>query len=174
MRFGTCCGGKCRTMTEALGRPPSPSKLKPSSSSSPTETCLVVHWCSAGCLDFSSSSINMAAAPTKEALVHLYSSTLRASRAFSSYNFRQYFVRRTKGTFREIQVRFHLILCFRIDSPNCPEQNERDPAKLSAFYNDRIKELAVIKRSAIVNSLYGGWRLVVEEKPEETLERSDS
>ena len=54
-------------------------------------------------------------------------------------------------------------------------QDENDPAKLSSFYNERVKELAVIKRSAIVNSLYGGWKLVVEEpkKPETTLERSD-
>jgi len=79
---------------------------------------------------------------------------LRSSRSFSSYNFREYFVRRTKGTFREIQ-------------------DEKDPAKLSAFYNDKVKELAVLKRSAIVNQLYGGWRLVVEDK-QPVLERSDS
>ncbi|KAI0791529.1 hypothetical protein BC629DRAFT_1593132 [Irpex lacteus] len=98
-----------------------------------------------------------AAAPTKEALLQLYSSTLRASRAFSSYNFRNYFVQRTKSQWREIQ-------------------DEKDTAKLSAFYNERVQELAVIKRSAIVNSLYGGRKLVVEElkKPEVTLERSDS
>ncbi|KAI0089416.1 hypothetical protein BDY19DRAFT_993024 [Irpex rosettiformis] len=98
-----------------------------------------------------------AAPPTKEALLHLYSSTLRASRTFSSYNFRNYFVRRTKSQWREIQ-------------------DEKDPAKLSSFYNERVKELPVIKRSAIVNSLYGGWKLVIEEprKPETTLERSDS
>lgn len=55
-------------------------------------------------------------------------------------------------------------------------QDEKDPAKLSAFYNERVKELAVLKRSAIVNQLYGGWRVVVEtQKPAvETLERSDS
>lgn len=46
----------------------------------------------------------MVTAPTKEALLHLYSSTLRTSRAFSSYNFRQYFLRRTKTVFREIHV----------------------------------------------------------------------
>ncbi|CAL1709831.1 unnamed protein product [Somion occarium] len=98
----------------------------------------------------------MVTAPTKEALLHLYSSTLRTSRAFSSYNFRQYFLRRTKTVFREIH-------------------DERDPAKLSAFYNDKVKELAVLKRSAIVNQLYGGWKLVVEEKkPRELLERADS
>lgn len=46
----------------------------------------------------------MAAPPTKQALLNLYSSTLRTSRSFSSYNFRQYFVNRTKSTFRDIQV----------------------------------------------------------------------
>ncbi|KAF7790609.1 hypothetical protein EIP86_001565 [Pleurotus ostreatoroseus] len=99
----------------------------------------------------------MATPPTREALLHLYSSTLRASRAFSSYNFRNYFLRRTKTTFREIQ-------------------GETDPAKLSAFYNKSVEELAVLKRSAIVNQMYGGWRLVVEKDshPEQLLERADS
>ncbi|KAI0701832.1 hypothetical protein BC835DRAFT_1322466 [Cytidiella melzeri] len=98
----------------------------------------------------------MSVTPTKEALLQLYSSTLRASRGFSSYNFRQYFVRRTKTTFKEIQ-------------------DEKDPAKLSAFYNERVKELSVIKRSAIVNSLYGGRKLVIEHnKPEATMERGDT
>ncbi|KAK7678066.1 hypothetical protein QCA50_019007 [Cerrena zonata] len=98
----------------------------------------------------------MAAAPTKEAMLHLYSSTLRASRAFSSYNFRHYFVQRTKSVFREIK-------------------DEQDPAKLSAFYSEKAKELATLKRSAIVNQLYGGWKLVVEnEKPNAQLDRGDS
>ncbi|GJE93379.1 LYR motif-containing protein [Phanerochaete sordida] len=101
----------------------------------------------------------MAAAPTKDALLSLYSTTLRTSRAFSSYNFREYFVRRTKAQFREIQ-------------------EESDPAKLSAFYNERVKELQVLKRGALVNQLYGGWRLVVEKDipkgKEEVMTRSDS
>ncbi|EJF56471.1 hypothetical protein BD309DRAFT_991850 [Dichomitus squalens] len=96
----------------------------------------------------------MATAPTKQSILHLYHSMLKTSQSFSSYNFRTYFVRRTKSTFREIQ-------------------NETDPAKLSAFYSEKAKELAVLKRSAIVNQLYGGWRLVVEEqKPER--ERGDT
>ena len=54
-------------------------------------------------------------------------------------------------------------------------QNENDPAKLSTFFNKHVEELAVLKRSAIVNQLYGGWRLVVEkDKPEHVLERADS
>ncbi|EKM57092.1 uncharacterized protein PHACADRAFT_254647 [Phanerochaete carnosa HHB-10118-sp] len=99
------------------------------------------------------------AAPTKEALLSLYSSTLRTSRVFSSYNFREYFVRRTKSQFREIQ-------------------DETDSAKISAFYNERVKELQVLKRSAIVNQLYGGWRLVIEKDlpkgSQEVMTRSDS
>ena len=113
------------------------------------------------------------AAPTKEALLQLYSSTLRASRTFSSYNFRQYFVRRTKEQFREIQVRMSCCPPYR--TANMLQQDETDPTKLSSFYNERAKELSVLKRSAVVNSLYGGWRLVVEkDKPELPMERSDS
>jgi hypothetical protein len=41
---------------------------------------------------------------------------------------------------------------------------------VSAFYNEAVKEHAVMKRGAIVNQLYGGWRLVVE-KQEATRER---
>ncbi|KAI0731256.1 hypothetical protein C8Q76DRAFT_718251 [Earliella scabrosa] len=96
----------------------------------------------------------MAAPPTKQSLLHLYHSMLRTSQSFSSYNFRHYFVRRTKSVFREIQ-------------------SESDPAKLAAFYADRSKELAVLKRSAIVNQLYGGWRLVVEDQ-QPARERGDT
>ena len=52
-------------------------------------------------------------------------------------------------------------------------QNETDPAKLSTFYNEKTKELAVLKRSAIVNQLYGGRQLVVEKQSEQR-ERSDN
>jgi hypothetical protein len=48
-----------------------------------------------------------AAAPSREAILNLYNSTLRTARSFSSYNFRQYFVRRTQMSFRAIQVRAH-------------------------------------------------------------------
>lgn len=70
---------------------------------------------------------------------------LRTSRSFSSYNFREYFIRRTKSNFRAIQ-------------------NEKDTARVSSLYSDAVKELAVLKRSAIVNQLYGGWRLAVEKQ----------
>ena len=47
--------------------------------------------------------------------------------------------------------------------PDRALQNESDSAKLSSFYQTTVKELAVLKRSAIVNSLYGGSKLVIEK-----------
>lgn len=44
------------------------------------------------------------------------------------------------------------------------QQNEKDTARVSSLYSDAVKELAVLKRSAIVNQLYGGWRLAVEKQ----------
>ena len=41
------------------------------------------------------------------------------------------------------------------------------------MYEDAVRELAGLRRSAIVNQLYGGWRLAVEEN-KEVRTRSDS
>ncbi|KAF5384165.1 hypothetical protein D9615_003362 [Tricholomella constricta] len=100
----------------------------------------------------------MATAPSRRAILDLYSTMLRTSNSFSSYNFREYFVRRTKDTFREIQT-------------------ESDPTKVRHLYSDAVKELAVLRRGAIVNQLYGGWKLAVEDqerKPEEFKTRGDN
>ncbi|KAH9974174.1 hypothetical protein BGW80DRAFT_1305638, partial [Lactifluus volemus] len=87
-------------------------------------------------------------------ILRLYLSLLRTSRSFSSYNFREYFIRRTRSTFREIK-------------------KEQDPARRATLYNESVKELAVLKRGAIVNQLYGGWTLAVE-KQDLQRERSDN
>lgn len=42
-------------------------------------------------------------------------------------------------------------------------QTERDPHKVRTLYAEAVKELAVLRRSAIVNQLYGGRKLAVEE-----------
>jgi hypothetical protein len=52
-------------------------------------------------------------------------------------------------------------------------QNERDPERVAALYNESVKELAALKRGAIVNQLYGGWTLAVE-KQSPRRERSDA
>ncbi|KAG0699174.1 hypothetical protein DFH29DRAFT_983625 [Suillus ampliporus] len=87
----------------------------------------------------------MATPPSRKAIQGLYASTLRTAQSFSSYNFRNYFVWRTEDTFRGMQA-------------------EQDPIKLSQSYNEAVKELAVLRRSAVVNQLYGGLRLAVEEQ----------
>ncbi|KAG1740524.1 uncharacterized protein EDB91DRAFT_1132967 [Suillus paluster] len=81
----------------------------------------------------------MATSPSRKAIQTLYASTLRTAESFSSYNFRHYFVLRTKDTFNGMQA-------------------EQDPIKLSQAYDKAVKELA------LVNQLYGGLRLAVEEQ----------
>ncbi|KAI5897136.1 uncharacterized protein SCHCODRAFT_02570664 [Schizophyllum commune H4-8] len=85
------------------------------------------------------------AAPSKHAILSLYHSTLRVSNSFSSYNFRNYFLKRARENFRAMQ-------------------EADDTSALSKQYSEAVKELAVLRRSAIVNQLYGGWRLAVEDE----------
>lgn len=87
----------------------------------------------------------MATPPARKAVLDLYASTLRTAKSFNSYNFRTYFVRRTEDTFREMQA-------------------EQDSIKLSQAYNEAVKELSVLRRCAVMNQLYGGERLAVEEQ----------
>ncbi|KAF9530631.1 hypothetical protein CPB83DRAFT_762884 [Crepidotus variabilis] len=89
-----------------------------------------------------------AVAPTKQAITGLYNSMLKTSQSFSSYNFREYFLRRTKDTFKAIEA-------------------ERDPAKLSTMYSQAVKDHVVLRRSAVVNQLYGGWKVAVEVEEKE-------
>jgi hypothetical protein len=117
---------------------------------------------------------------------------LRSSQSFSSYNFREYFIQRTKDSFREIQVRSLLLPIFFVsfscpDEP-CPpsplnanvlldtysthprllkQQAESDPTRLSTLYAAAQRESGVIRRSAIVNQLYGGPKLAVELQDKE-------
>jgi len=82
------------------------------------------------------------------------SQSLRTAKSFSSYNFREYFIRRTKSTFKDIQ-------------------GEKDPARVAVLYSEAAKELTSLRRSAIVNQLYGGWTLAVEKQKLQQ-ERSDN
>ncbi|KAF4579504.1 hypothetical protein EYR36_001317 [Pleurotus pulmonarius] len=96
--------------------------------------------------------------PSRRSILNLYSVMLKTSNSFSSYNFRNYFVRKTKDTFRSIQ-------------------NESDPSKIQALYKEAVADLAVLKRSALVNQVYGGWKLAIERQsddPSVARERSDS
>ncbi|THU84423.1 hypothetical protein K435DRAFT_831306 [Dendrothele bispora CBS 962.96] len=97
----------------------------------------------------------MSAVPSRRAILSLYSSTLRTAKSFSSYNFKNYFVRRTRDVFRSIQA-------------------EQDPSRVQSMYQEAVQDLTVMRRSAIVNQLYGGWKLAVEDPAKPVLERSDN
>ncbi|KAF7978781.1 hypothetical protein HWV62_44830 [Athelia sp. TMB] len=122
----------------------------------------------------STRTTTMAAAPTREALTSLYTNMLRTSQSFSSYNFRHYFVRKTKDTFKAMEVRMSIPSKQPRLISNPATQAEKDTSKLSTMYNDAVREHTVLKRSAIVNQLYGGWRLAVENEGQEGIrERGD-
>lgn len=116
-----------------------------------------------------------AAVPNRRTILHLYSAMLRTSRSFSSYNFREYFIRQTKETFRSIQVRLYYTFYpeFKVFIAG---KSETDPVKVRSMYSDAVREFTVLKRGAIVNQLYGGHRLAVEteHQPEEFKTRGDN
>ncbi|KAG8888094.1 hypothetical protein FRB99_004160 [Tulasnella sp. 403] len=89
------------------------------------------------------------AAPTRANIISLYTSMLRTSRTFASYNFRTYFLRNTRTKFRA-------------------HMDEKDPARVAEWYKKGLEELEVLKRAAIVNRVYEGPKLVVE-KPKVTV-----
>jgi LYR motif-containing protein 4 len=88
--------------------------------------------------------------PTPAQIRSLYQSLLTTSNRFASYNFKNYFVRRTNESFKPILK--------SLDS-STPVAGGID---LSQFYSDQSKELEVLRRAAEVNRLYEGPKLVVE------------
>ncbi|WVR04514.1 hypothetical protein IAU60_001518 [Kwoniella sp. DSM 27419] len=98
----------------------------------------------------------MPPAPTLAQVQSLYHSTLTAAGRFTSYNFHNYFIRRTDRVFKPV-----------LDSLAPPAGHESpagnvDPVKLGEFYQAQQKELEVIKRAAEVNRMFEGPKLVVE------------
>ena len=74
--------------------------------------------------------------PSRKTLLHLYAATLRASRGFSSYNFRNYFLARTKDAFRGIQVRNSPISCLPASRADVPTGLHRmNQTRLSSHHS---------------------------------------
>ncbi|AMD20651.1 HDL093Wp [Eremothecium sinecaudum] len=84
-----------------------------------------------------------AAAPTRNSILSLYREFLRNSKQLNNYNFREYFLRRSKHTFRE--------LAQKEDKVNIKEQFEQ-----------LQRELAVLKRQRTISQMYTFDKLVVE------------
>ncbi|KAI5455128.1 hypothetical protein NCC49_002399 [Naganishia albida] len=91
----------------------------------------------------------MSGVPTAAQLRTLYQNTLTASQRFASYNFSNYFTRRAKQTFEP-----YLSSEDKLTSVK--------PEELSKFYQEKTQELEVLRRSAEVNRMYEGPKLVVE------------
>lgn len=91
----------------------------------------------------------MSPAPSSAQIRTLYQNTLAASKRFSSYNFAQYFTRRTQQTFEPYLQSDDKIKTIK-------------PEELAKFYQQQSAALEVLRRSGEVNRMYEGPQLVIE------------
>lgn len=82
-------------------------------------------------------------APTRPQVLKLYKQFVKNAKQFSDYNFREYFLRRTRSGFKE-------------------NMSVRDPVKLAAAYEEAQKNLGVLKRQSVISQMYTFDKLVVE------------
>ncbi|KAL1924374.1 uncharacterized protein VTP21DRAFT_7409 [Calcarisporiella thermophila] len=83
--------------------------------------------------------------PTSTQILHLYRHLLRTASGFTSYNFRDHALRRTKELFRA-------------------HRNETDPLKIEALVREAEKELQSLQRQTHLSQEYSAGRLVVEKR----------
>ncbi|GAA5951253.1 hypothetical protein JCM8115_005098 [Rhodotorula mucilaginosa] len=148
--------------------------------------------------------ISPSTAITRTHLLALYKEELRVAHSFASYNFKQYFLRRTRNKFRtELPALLDAAYAnssssssssgstvasssssssssateptsssiSAISSPSSAKDSASSPAaawtpedRLREWYAESLSELAVMARSAIINSMYEAPKLVVEGK----------
>ncbi|WFD29945.1 hypothetical protein MSPP1_000959 [Malassezia sp. CBS 17886] len=119
--------------------------------------------------------------PTREQLLALYRQHMNAARSFASYNFREYFLRRTRDKFRgalspgdtevsknmqESAAALSRVPTAGPGSLKLRPQTQQEPMsaeQLAAFFQHAKEELKVLQRAAVTNMMYEGDRLVVEE-----------
>ncbi|GAA5938396.1 Isd11p [Sporobolomyces koalae] len=119
---------------------------------------------------------------TRTHLLALYKEQLRVANSFASYNFKQYFVRRTRDKFRLelpalLDANYSPASASTSSSPSTSastptpsagesarevEGAQSNEQRLRAWYSESLSELAVMARSAIVNGMYEAPKLVVE------------
>jgi hypothetical protein len=81
---------------------------------------------------------------TSQKVLSLYRNFIRYGNKYSSYNFREYTIRRSRDAFRQ-------------------HMNETQPEKISQFIQKAEQELQVVKRQAAISQMYTtGEHLVVE------------
>ncbi|KAK9762478.1 hypothetical protein K7432_011733 [Basidiobolus ranarum] len=82
-------------------------------------------------------------ADTRTQVLRLYRDLLKAGNTFSSYNFREYAIRRTRDAFRA-------------------NASVTEAEKVQSLIQRGKKELTVIKRQGFINSQFQTEKLVVE------------
>lgn len=83
-------------------------------------------------------------AATSQKVLSLYRNFIRHGHKFSSYNFRDYTIRRSRDAFKA-------------------HMNESSPEKIAEFIKVAEQELQVVKRQAAISQMYTtGEHLVVE------------
>lgn len=80
---------------------------------------------------------------TRPEILSLYRQIIKNSKKFTNYNFREYFLRRSRLEFKR-------------------NMNLSDPSQISDLFSKAMDELAVLKRQAIISQLYTFDKTVVE------------
>jgi len=95
---------------------------------------------------------------TRANIVSLYQQHVRAAQSFASYNFKEYFLRRSRHKFRS-----ELVAVVAKD----------DESALRQWWSAAQMELMQLKRAAVVNQLYTAPKLVVEGRGKMMSRRAD-
>ena len=83
-------------------------------------------------------------APSRQQILALYKQYIKYSNAFNNYNYREYFLRRSRDMFREDKLQ------------------SASPDQLAKLYQDAKADLGMLKRQAIISQMYTFDKLVVE------------
>ena len=83
------------------------------------------------------------AGPTRAGVLHLYREFVRSARQFNNYNFREYFMRHSRDTFRK--------------------HREASGEELQQLWERAQQEVGVLKRQSVISQMYTFDKLVVEQ-----------
>lgn len=85
----------------------------------------------------------MPALPSRSQVLSLYRQFIRNANNFSNYNYRNYFLRKAKTSFRQ-------------------NKTLEDVKELNEAWNKAQRELGVLKRQSVISQMYTFDKLVVE------------
>lgn len=81
--------------------------------------------------------------PSRAQVLALYKQFIKNANGFNNYNYREYFLRKARTTFRKNRAL-------------------EDPATISAAWDTALKDLGVLKRQSVISQMYTFDKQVVE------------